>query len=340
MRSGKSTSSELLPGRLAAGAIVEEVELVGERLHFKRLSGSGPSGGWISCRLKGRDLVTPFKPRGDVSWNSSPGIVSPVTPNVQSRDFQKTGSNADWLALPPGEFMGQSMPGQGLMGVGLPGVPKHPSLGVFHQNTAANMWSSGCSWRNAICRNCGWQLGRRYQVTDSLLWLFEWQHIREQRLEDLTAVQRSPDTAPPILQGTDKAFAEQVIAQIDEGVSKEDLQEQWTELYARTVRSFSAELRESLAQSLAKLGKTSLSTALCELHLDDATRKKLQEELQPGSDAVDAQAERLAEQSFQTKLSCLMGLGVPTLRCALEGTAARSVADSSEDALVEPSAST
>ena len=35
----------------------EEVELKGERLHFKRVTGAGPAAGWISIRLPGKDLA-------------------------------------------------------------------------------------------------------------------------------------------------------------------------------------------------------------------------------------------------------------------------------------------
>lgn len=43
--------------RLATGAKVQELELVGERLHFRRLVGEGPEEGWISISLAGRPLA-------------------------------------------------------------------------------------------------------------------------------------------------------------------------------------------------------------------------------------------------------------------------------------------
>lgn len=46
-----------MPDRLSTGAKVEELELVGERLHFQRVSGTGPSEGWISISLKGKELA-------------------------------------------------------------------------------------------------------------------------------------------------------------------------------------------------------------------------------------------------------------------------------------------
>lgn len=43
--------------RLSTGAIVEELELVGERLHYRRIGGTGPSEGWISISLKDKVLA-------------------------------------------------------------------------------------------------------------------------------------------------------------------------------------------------------------------------------------------------------------------------------------------
>jgi len=57
VRSGQETTSEQLADRLATGAELEEVELLGERLHYRKLSGEGPDEGWVSVRLKGSPLV-------------------------------------------------------------------------------------------------------------------------------------------------------------------------------------------------------------------------------------------------------------------------------------------
>ena len=57
VRSGQATSSEQLPDRLSTGARVEELELVGERLHYKLTSGTGPATGWVSISLKDKPLL-------------------------------------------------------------------------------------------------------------------------------------------------------------------------------------------------------------------------------------------------------------------------------------------
>lgn len=57
VREGRETTSQQSSERLGFGSILQEVELLGERLHFMKLEGSGPSSGWVSIRLKDKDLV-------------------------------------------------------------------------------------------------------------------------------------------------------------------------------------------------------------------------------------------------------------------------------------------
>ncbi|CAK9115108.1 unnamed protein product [Durusdinium trenchii] len=57
VRAGQGTSSEQLPERLSTGAIVEELELAGERLHYKLVTGQGPASGWVSVTLKDKALL-------------------------------------------------------------------------------------------------------------------------------------------------------------------------------------------------------------------------------------------------------------------------------------------
>lgn len=57
VRAGQATSSEQLPDRLAHGAIVEEIALAGERLNYKKISGSGPATGWVSLTVSGKSLL-------------------------------------------------------------------------------------------------------------------------------------------------------------------------------------------------------------------------------------------------------------------------------------------
>eukprot|EP00435_Cladocopium_sp_Y103_P028744 s806_g7.t1 len=63
VRQGKSLTSEQLPERLGTGAVVKELKLEGDRLHFELDSGSGPSSGWVSTRLKDK-----ASDQSDGSW--------------------------------------------------------------------------------------------------------------------------------------------------------------------------------------------------------------------------------------------------------------------------------
>mmetsp|Transcript_1515 Transcript_1515/g.3146 ORF Transcript_1515/g.3146 Transcript_1515/m.3146 type:complete len:616 (+) Transcript_1515:1-1848(+) len=59
VRSGLETSSPLVEGRLATGSRVEELELNESqfRLHYRRVTGSGPDEGWISIKIPGKELA-------------------------------------------------------------------------------------------------------------------------------------------------------------------------------------------------------------------------------------------------------------------------------------------
>ncbi|CAE8615684.1 unnamed protein product, partial [Polarella glacialis] len=54
---GDSIKSTQVDDRLSTGALVQELELKGERLHYKRVTGSGPTEGWVSIKLTGKDLA-------------------------------------------------------------------------------------------------------------------------------------------------------------------------------------------------------------------------------------------------------------------------------------------
>lgn len=60
VREGVELKSAELSDRLSTGAVIEELELRGERLHYKLLKGSGPLMGWVSLKIKGKDLVEPL----------------------------------------------------------------------------------------------------------------------------------------------------------------------------------------------------------------------------------------------------------------------------------------
>jgi len=56
-RTGRELNSPHTYCRLSTGAMVQELELHGDRLHFLRLTGAGPGSGWVSTRLKDKELM-------------------------------------------------------------------------------------------------------------------------------------------------------------------------------------------------------------------------------------------------------------------------------------------
>jgi len=62
VREGQELTSAQAASRLSTGATVEELGLVGERLHYKRVTGTGPDEGWISINLKDKVLAKRLAP--------------------------------------------------------------------------------------------------------------------------------------------------------------------------------------------------------------------------------------------------------------------------------------
>eukprot|EP00933_Yihiella_yeosuensis_P071934 TRINITY_DN80188_c0_g1_i1.p1 TRINITY_DN80188_c0_g1~~TRINITY_DN80188_c0_g1_i1.p1 ORF type:complete len:166 (+),score=38.24 TRINITY_DN80188_c0_g1_i1:69-500(+) len=60
VRRGPGPSAQQEEERLASGTVVEQLEISGDRLHYKLLEGNGPEEGWVLLRLKsGADLLVP-----------------------------------------------------------------------------------------------------------------------------------------------------------------------------------------------------------------------------------------------------------------------------------------
>lgn len=60
VRSGQSLNSGVLLDRLAFGARLEELEVTGNRLHYRKRHGQGPAHGWVSLQLPSKSLVVPL----------------------------------------------------------------------------------------------------------------------------------------------------------------------------------------------------------------------------------------------------------------------------------------
>eukprot|EP00747_Dinoflagellata_sp_TGD_P195308 gnl/TRDRNA2_/TRDRNA2_63772_c0_seq1.p1 gnl/TRDRNA2_/TRDRNA2_63772_c0~~gnl/TRDRNA2_/TRDRNA2_63772_c0_seq1.p1 ORF type:complete len:105 (+),score=9.90 gnl/TRDRNA2_/TRDRNA2_63772_c0_seq1:290-604(+) len=57
VRDGMALTSIALDDRLALGAQICQVELVENRLHYKKVNGKGPQSGWVSIALKDTPLL-------------------------------------------------------------------------------------------------------------------------------------------------------------------------------------------------------------------------------------------------------------------------------------------
>eukprot|EP00405_Crypthecodinium_cohnii_P040376 CAMPEP_0206564826 /NCGR_PEP_ID=MMETSP0325_2-20121206/23691_1 /ASSEMBLY_ACC=CAM_ASM_000347 /TAXON_ID=2866 /ORGANISM="Crypthecodinium cohnii, Strain Seligo" /LENGTH=487 /DNA_ID=CAMNT_0054067533 /DNA_START=36 /DNA_END=1499 /DNA_ORIENTATION=- len=79
VRDGLALASPQLGERLAYGAVVDEVQLVGDRLQYKLVLGTGPTTGWISTKLKSKDLVIRLLPdslsKGRVLGEANPAMT-------------------------------------------------------------------------------------------------------------------------------------------------------------------------------------------------------------------------------------------------------------------------
>jgi len=83
-------SSILFSERLSTGARIEEVELVGDRLHYDKIAGAGPSEGWVSIKISGKDLcIREAEPPADHGGQGlSPPDVPKETPGMPIRPPQ------------------------------------------------------------------------------------------------------------------------------------------------------------------------------------------------------------------------------------------------------------
>lgn len=57
VREGPTTASARAEERLSTGALIEELHLAGDRLHYRRKTGTGPETGWISITINGKELA-------------------------------------------------------------------------------------------------------------------------------------------------------------------------------------------------------------------------------------------------------------------------------------------
>jgi len=71
-------ASRKASAKLQKGAVLQEIELIGERLHFCKISGDGPSTGWISLTARGQRNVEAME-SGQGGDTSAPEPTLPAT---------------------------------------------------------------------------------------------------------------------------------------------------------------------------------------------------------------------------------------------------------------------
>jgi len=89
VREGSKTSSKECSEKLATGAIIQELELQGERLRYKKIRGAGPIEGWVSTMFKGKELLAKHTVR---IWTFSCGTRGDVQPYLAlNKGLQRMG---------------------------------------------------------------------------------------------------------------------------------------------------------------------------------------------------------------------------------------------------------
>eukprot|EP00930_Biecheleria_cincta_P028108 TRINITY_DN19600_c0_g2_i1.p1 TRINITY_DN19600_c0_g2~~TRINITY_DN19600_c0_g2_i1.p1 ORF type:complete len:648 (-),score=84.95 TRINITY_DN19600_c0_g2_i1:88-1956(-) len=86
VRRGQDLGTAQESERLSLGALVEEVKLVGQRLKYARLTGTGPDTGWASIKLKEKNLIVKITGEFDVDDESR--ATSNICPNPSTPELE------------------------------------------------------------------------------------------------------------------------------------------------------------------------------------------------------------------------------------------------------------
>ena len=89
VRSGASLTTQQADLRLANGAIVRQLEKLARnsgRLRYELVRGTGPSSGWVSLRLQGKDLLTRCSARQENSQDAgTEQVAAPLQKEAVAR---------------------------------------------------------------------------------------------------------------------------------------------------------------------------------------------------------------------------------------------------------------
>jgi len=100
VRSGFELSSELAETRLSTGAVVKEMENRDGRICYELIRGEGPRSGWVSSKLRGKDLLVPqSRPRAAgkfsqlLSQKVEEAVETTCSETVESPEESESGSS-------------------------------------------------------------------------------------------------------------------------------------------------------------------------------------------------------------------------------------------------------
>eukprot|EP00440_Ansanella_granifera_P020893 gb/GFBE01022688.1/.p2 GENE.gb/GFBE01022688.1/~~gb/GFBE01022688.1/.p2 ORF type:complete len:381 (-),score=96.65 gb/GFBE01022688.1/:1-1143(-) len=101
VREGQALGSKATTDRLSTGAVVEELQLVGDRLRYELTSGTGPKTGWVSVKISGKDLLVRKEDGPAVA--SSAAAAQDAAPAGDDYPYMKGGTAATektpWLKM-------------------------------------------------------------------------------------------------------------------------------------------------------------------------------------------------------------------------------------------------
>uniref|UniRef100_A0A7S1LV68 J domain-containing protein n=1 Tax=Alexandrium catenella TaxID=2925 RepID=A0A7S1LV68_ALECA len=106
VREGRDLKSPAASDRLSTGAIVEELDLVGDRLHYSLITGRGPDKGWVSLKIGEKALV--IREGADEKPEEAPDTWTPPSGrDVSAAQIKKAiGRPYEVLGLEPGSGSG------------------------------------------------------------------------------------------------------------------------------------------------------------------------------------------------------------------------------------------
>lgn len=96
VREGQDMKSAEAAERLSTGAVVEELELIAGRLHYRLVTGTGPKEGWISTKLKDKDLALP-------TGSANTSARQPAIPPPDQDELKRLGPITPQFEQTPGK---------------------------------------------------------------------------------------------------------------------------------------------------------------------------------------------------------------------------------------------